>query len=66
MNVAVLALLRPAAEQDEHGIAVFAEVDAIPGSKIDSVLEYAATDAFDIREVPQLQPSKRRRQFCGC
>jgi hypothetical protein len=38
-DVAVLALLRPTAEQDDNSIAVFAKVDAIPWSEIDSVLE---------------------------
>ena len=65
-NIPILALFRSAAEQNHDGVTVFTEVDSIPRPEIDAVLEHAGTDAFDVREVSQLQPPKRCRYLCSC
>ena len=44
--------LRPATEQDDDGVAVFAKVDAVPRSEIDAVLEHASSDAFYVEKLP--------------
>ncbi len=65
-NVAALALLRPAAEQDHDSVAVLAEVDSIARSKIDAGLKDAGTDAFHVREIAQFQSPNRGGHFRGC
>src|SRR5262245_24586790 len=64
-TVAVLALLRPAAEQNHDRIAVLAEVDSMTRPEIDAVLEHAGAHALHVREVAQLQPANRNRHFRG-
>src|SRR5688572_8080720 len=65
-DVAVLALLGPAAEQDDKGVAVFPEIDSVPRAEVDPVFEDASADPFDIRKVSQLHPKKCRRYLrCG-
>jgi hypothetical protein len=59
------ALFRPPAEQYHQGVAVLAEVDAISGSEVDSVLEHAGPDALHVREIPQFQPPHGRGDLCG-
>ena len=65
-NVAVLVLLRPAAQQNHDSVAVLAEVDSISRSEIDAVLEDAGTDALHVREVAQLQSSSGVCHFRSC
>src|SRR5260370_37471738 len=65
-DIAILALLRSAAEQNHDCVAVLAEVDAISRPEIDAVLEYAGTHALDVREVSQLQSTNCSRYFRGC
>jgi hypothetical protein len=50
-DVAILALLRPAAEQNDDSLAIFTEIDPIPRPEIDAVLEHAGTDTLDVRDV---------------
>ena len=52
-------------EQNHDGVAIFAEIDAIPRAEIDSVLEHAGADTFDVREISKLQPPKCCRNFGG-
>jgi dihydrofolate reductase len=51
-DVAPLALLRPAAEQNDDSVAVLTEVDPISRPKIDAVLEYAAPTPFTFEKLP--------------
>src|SRR5581483_10212674 len=51
IDVLLLALFRPSAEQDDEALAVLAEVNAIARSKIDATLHDSGTDAFHVREV---------------
>src|SRR5262245_8929435 len=50
-DVPVLALFRPASEQDYDGVAIFTEIHPIARPEIDSILEHAGTDALDVREI---------------
>jgi hypothetical protein len=51
-DVAVLALLRAAAWQNDKSLAILAEIDPISRPEIDAALEHACADALDIGEVP--------------
>ena len=51
-DVSRLSLLRSAGKQDDHGVAVPAEVDAVARSEIDAVLEDAATDTLTFDRFP--------------
>ena len=64
-DIVGLALLGSPANQDDHCLAVLAEVDAVAGPKVDPVLEDAASDAFHVRDIPQLNPRQRRRHPGG-
>lgn len=43
----------------DEGVAVFPEVDAVPGSKIDPVFEDAGADTLGTGEVSQFHPKER-------
>jgi hypothetical protein len=64
-DVAILALLRPAAEQDDHGFAVLAEIDSVAGTEIDPVFENPGADPLNVRKVSQLHPADSRRDLRG-
>jgi hypothetical protein len=64
-DVSVLALLRPAGEQNHDGAAILADIDPISGPKIGSVLEDASADTLNVREISKPQPTKCCRNFGG-
>lgn len=65
VDVLLLPFLGASTKQDHERRAVFAKVDPIAGSKVDPVLEYAGSNALDIREVSARQSSDRRSHLRG-
>jgi hypothetical protein len=65
IDVALLAFLRPASQENDELIAVFTEIDAIAGSEIDAILVDAATHTLHIREIPALKPAQGDGHFSG-
>ncbi len=61
----LLALLGAAAEQNNHPLAVLAEINPVAGAEIDPHLEHAGTNAFDVRDIAQGQPGQSGRHFRG-
>jgi hypothetical protein len=55
IDIALLALLGPAAKQNHHAFPVFSEIHAVSGAEIDPALEHAGTDSFDVREIAASQ-----------
>ncbi|MCY4533995.1 MAG: hypothetical protein OXB91_01425 [Bryobacterales bacterium] len=61
----MLALLRPAAQEDDQGIAVLTEIDPLAGAEVDAAFEYTGTDTHDAGEVSLLHADQRGRRL-GC
>ena len=60
LNVAALALLRAAAQQDQQHVTVHGEVNAIARAEVDLALTDPSADWLDVREVSVFQPSDGR------
>ena len=59
----LLTLLRSAAYEDDQPFAVFAEVHAVTGSKIDPALVNARSNTPDVRNIAQREPVQRSRDL---
>src|ERR1035438_1735952 len=55
-NVFLLPLLRAAAEQNDDSLSVFAKVNPVAWTEINTVFKDPAADSLHIREVSQAQP----------
>jgi hypothetical protein len=62
-NVALLALLRAARQQNHQRFAVAPEIDAVSRPEVDPVFEHAFANRFDVGEVTVLQPNKSSRDL---
>jgi len=62
-NIRILALLAAAREQYHQPVAVLAEVNPVPRTKINPVLIDAGTDTFNIRKVTLHHPMDRCRHL---
>src|SRR5207247_4588197 len=63
LNRVLLALLGAATEQDDHAVAILAEIDSVAWAEGDLPLEHARTDALDVRTVAGSQLVQRRRNL---
>jgi hypothetical protein len=60
IDVALLALLGAAHQQDHQRRAVLPEIDAVAGPEIDPVFEHTLPDRLDVGEIALLQPDNGR------
>jgi len=63
LDVPLLAFLRPSSQENDELIAVFTEIDAIAGSKIDAIFVDTATHTLYIREISALKPGQGDGHF---
>jgi hypothetical protein len=66
IDVALLALLRAAGQQDHQRRTVLPEINAVARPEIDPVFEHALADRFDAGEVTLLQPDDGARDLGAC
>jgi hypothetical protein len=61
IDVALLALLRAATQQDDKLLAVFAEINPVARAEIELVFENSRADTLDVREISCGDPNQRGR-----
>jgi hypothetical protein len=61
IDIALLALLRAARQEGYQSRTVLSEINPVARSEIDSALEHAFADRFDVGEVALLQPGNGAR-----
>src|SRR5208337_1539156 len=64
VDVAPLALLRAATQQDDKRLAVFAEINSIARPEVEFVFENSRADTLDVREISQRNSSQCCRYLC--
>ena len=65
LDIPLLSLLGPTAQEDDQGIAVLAEIDPVAGAEVYPVLEDASAHTLSVREIALFHPDQRCRHF-GC
>jgi hypothetical protein len=63
IDIALLALLRSAGQQNHQGFAIAPEINPVSGAEIDAEFEYAFANRFHVGEVTPLEPGDRTRNF---
>src|SRR5580700_8265743 len=64
LDVALLTLLRAAAEQDDQRLAILREIDPIAWPPADPIFA-DGTDPFHPRRIAEFEPQSCRRDFCS-
>jgi hypothetical protein len=62
-DIVLLAFFRAAAKQDDNGVAVFAEVQAVAGTEINAIFVNAGSDALGVGKIALLDSRQRDRYF---
>jgi hypothetical protein len=65
LDILILALFRASAYEDDEPVTVFAEVDAIAGTEVDSVFMNSSAYAFHAREISLLH-ARESDSYFGC
>src|SRR5260370_14803851 len=65
-DVALLALLGAAGQQDHQHLAVAPEIHPVARPEIDSIFQHPLAYRLHIREVALLKPGNRHGDFCPC